>query len=414
MAAPRPVREPSARGELMHEGHALAGRQTQYDEYFYPLPLKCIGEPNSEFWERNATSDGMKLLKRIVDARRAPLGDGREVQANQKKTLGQHFGDVTLNLADGVGYYEILRSAKDVSEADNVLVGYSQGGTVAHFLAFLDEHVVHESRRCVQGIVTVQAPHRGSPLASPERASFIAKALVESVLALLRMLPADPAAFDRAVDLNGATVIAIVNQLLDGLMCADGRSGPNFLTWESARKWLSGVSDNPHLAFWDLDPARLKEPDSVLALLESKPVARVRRGAVIGTDHHLHDLLFALVDSCEHNLKSSLLGWLEKRGISLLHSRVDAADDILSRQGLAFAEPPDLVEQYTSGEVGTLKLNLGIRAHDFVIPSVSQVLFGTTGLLGNEVNPKANHLSGAARSGETSDLPHVIRLLEKM
>ena len=48
-------------GELMHEGAALHGASTRYDEYFVPIPLKCIGEMKPGFWdsilsERGATA----------------------------------------------------------------------------------------------------------------------------------------------------------------------------------------------------------------------------------------------------------------------------------------------------------------------------------------------------------------------
>src|SRR5215471_9602643 len=35
------------RGELMHEGYQqrAEGKRTKYDEYFVPIPLKCLGCP---------------------------------------------------------------------------------------------------------------------------------------------------------------------------------------------------------------------------------------------------------------------------------------------------------------------------------------------------------------------------------
>src|SRR5262249_45599799 len=40
--------QPSFRGELMHEGHqqTVDGVPNAYDEYFMPIPLKCLGKPN--------------------------------------------------------------------------------------------------------------------------------------------------------------------------------------------------------------------------------------------------------------------------------------------------------------------------------------------------------------------------------
>jgi hypothetical protein len=61
-------------------------------------------------------------------------------------------------------------------------------------------------------------------------------------------------------------------------------------------------------------------------------------------------------------------------------------------------------------------------AHDFVIPSVSQVLGPhngasasvAPGFLGNFVNQRGTHLSGAEEDGEGSDGPLVREVLERM
>src|SRR4051794_15304144 len=49
--------EESYPGELMHESHIGPGStHTKYDEYFVPIPVKCVRHPRSPFWRQTATS----------------------------------------------------------------------------------------------------------------------------------------------------------------------------------------------------------------------------------------------------------------------------------------------------------------------------------------------------------------------
>src|SRR4051794_40626150 len=43
-------------GELMHEGKAVPkGHVPKYDEYFVPIPIKCVGSRGSPFWKTTAS-----------------------------------------------------------------------------------------------------------------------------------------------------------------------------------------------------------------------------------------------------------------------------------------------------------------------------------------------------------------------
>ena len=454
--------ELGAPGELMHEGHGLPTDRenadptpTKYDEYFFPIPDKCLGK-DQEFWKRIASAEGQQRLAEIEAhekgravcteriKRREEERQRRGLTHEQlaKTTIGRRFGEVQMNLGTGkenLGYYQMLHRATAVSGARNVLIGYSQGGTVARYLAFLDEHVVAPQHRCIHGVITVQAPNRGSPLACPNKARDISRAIVEVAASILQWLPARSTAGAgnggttgdalRSLDefLKGEIkddgVVRFINHLLDHLL--DSASGDDERTkklvdaWETARKWLSGVSGVPSLAFWDIDPDRLAEPGSVLHSINSHHLREVLHGAVIGTDFQIDALIFYVLSQGHRFL--SLVARLLGRPI---HAHVEQARGIVCDTALSFPQSSkqaleEIAQAYDmgAGTGGALELDKDIpaRAHDFVIPSVSQLLVPhTPAHLGNYVNPNASHLTGAARDGETSDVDAVCGLLKQL
>jgi hypothetical protein len=57
-----------------------------------------------------------------------------------------------------LGYHEILQCATAQSGGLNVLIGYSEGGTVARYLALVDEQIAKPEKRCIHSVITVQGP----------------------------------------------------------------------------------------------------------------------------------------------------------------------------------------------------------------------------------------------------------------
>jgi hypothetical protein len=416
-------------GELMHEGAYLPeGHATAYDEYFMPIPLKCVGELGSPFWVDVASADGLSRLAELGEhlSRRFPDGNLFSA-ADAKKEIGPHFGEVRMNLVDkSLGYYELLQRTTEKTRAQNVLIGYSQGGTVARYLAFLDEHVTRPERRCIHSVITVQSPNRGSPVASKAKEADLSRALLAILLSLPKWLPA---AF-RTTSLwsflgeeeQRSSLVKFVNGVLDAELASWPESKDNHRirqTWLSARKWLSGLSGIEDLAFWDLDPARISDVGSVLQAIAAHPLKVLQHGAVIGTDNGMHDL----VDAALHDSP-----WYVHLGAWFASSKIDQlttqAEEIYKTDAMCFANgTPGLVAaEYTNGvPAGTygLKTPLAKGAHDFVIPSASQLLIPADSSvnLGNLVNPDASHLTGAARwdtgDGKT-DEDFVVELLNRL
>ncbi|HEY4220011.1 MAG TPA: hypothetical protein VGO62_01685 [Myxococcota bacterium] len=182
--------EYSQEGALMHEGGFRDPVRDQsrrsashklfhsFDEYFVPIPVKCIGVP-----EQVGAAARARGAPVDDDALAAFCRDYSEYFTHASATFVQRYWDrgfsgaptsarpprhpvecneVRMHTLAGVGYYEILLAwnRRAGHEGDrHVLLGYSQGGLVARFLAHLDEHVFRAD--LVRGLVTVQTPNFG-------------------------------------------------------------------------------------------------------------------------------------------------------------------------------------------------------------------------------------------------------------
>lgn len=154
---PEPEEGPNAGhwSGLQYEG-------TDKDEYFVPIVVKCLGNPMRI---RRLITD-QSALKRLDDLMKAYdmfYADPRSSSYWSKywedmEILKKGLGMKTKNM---MGYYEIMRSCCQTQKT--VLVGYSQGGLVARFLAWMDENLFFD-QRIVAGVITVQSPNFGSPL----------------------------------------------------------------------------------------------------------------------------------------------------------------------------------------------------------------------------------------------------------
>jgi pimeloyl-ACP methyl ester carboxylesterase len=442
--------EESYPGELMHEFDGTA-EHAQHDEYFVPIPVKCVRDPRAAFWlQTAATVEGRQRLDAIAKAldrrfpkKQAPAELGQRGQhrdrhdaSRAKDAVGSFFGDVTLNLVDSVGYYEILRRATQQTGAKNVLVGYSQGGTVARYLAYLDERIAAPGTQCIHGIVTADAPHRGSPLASSAKKPAVSTAAIAILLALMQWLPQPlPPATGAApspiweflkADGNRSGFVDFINELLDAEMRSVPEDDKRFRVWRTARKWASGLSGIPDLAFWDLDPEKLKVDDSVLRAIHAYPLERTFHGAVVGSNSELTNLIELLLST--RGALYELAGRLLRSAIEKFVQPASAIYaelvlDFHTRDGDANADYAALSRSYATGvAAGVDRLDRAIppKAHDFVVPAVSQLLLDPNGSplhLGNHVNPGASHLSGADGTGKVngrSDEDLVVEMLRRM
>jgi hypothetical protein len=441
-------------GALMHEGHVTD--EVTYDEYFVPIPVKCIGAPwragraaYTSFWERTLDPSAKDLFAQIVGPSVAEAPGGRVNPAFDEAMLHTYWGlgrkvaftdavpspfaDVRMNTRDLCGYYQILREHTERTGRKNVLVGYSQGGTVARYLALLDEHVSAEAP-CIHGIVGVQTPFRGSPLASEQNADWIAAELAAALLSIADpAVPGerlgggpDPRPPEPNLPVSGAgrSTFNALAVLLDTLIHVI-RNHPEdeklVDLLRTTRNWTAGLDGDRGLAFFDLDPSRLEEPGAVLQSITTHPIRRIWCGAVVGTDNRLEEFVRGFASG------TAMGRWVEWLARSFLVARLRHAEEEYRRGvmdvggGRALPLRPAALERlrHDVAEPAALPIEgpaIEPFAHDFVIPSASQVMIeGTETFLGNLVNANASHISGAGLDTHpTTDLELACELLSRM
>ena len=172
-------------GVLMHEEHAC-------DEYFVPLAVKCIGDPDG-FLARlgdRMSADGRQRFEALRNdfARYFAFADrlGGEPPWHsywEPFPMSNPLWKVGMfTRSDGpapyAGLYEIVASEAQAHNRQAILVGYSQGGLVARFLAWMDEQLMDADRRAIAGVVLVQTPNHGSPLADTANADNVSAGLL--------------------------------------------------------------------------------------------------------------------------------------------------------------------------------------------------------------------------------------------
>ncbi|MES1208041.1 MAG: hypothetical protein ABUS79_19065 [Pseudomonadota bacterium] len=432
-------------GVLMHEELAC-------DEYFVPIVVKCVGDPD-RFLDRFGgalTADGRARFEALRSdfpqfyprpGSPAHLRDWREYwKTFPINSAFWHVGMFTRT--DGphayAGLYEVLaQEARDNGERA-VLIGYSQGGLVARFLAWMDEQLMASDERAVAAVITVQSPNHGSPLADGANVGNAGTGLLGAVTGLLGypIIPSEDPHTHAAVEALVAGQLRVpdpqaethppyhfgvgaVCALLDAMIRDTPRSRPEKAdVLRTCRKWLTGLSPaKMFTAFADLDPRGLDDPRSVLGRLMAAPLDQVFHGAIIGGDPSAEDLIV------------QQRPWWQRWLIRLL-AKPSWFDDLarpfaeIVMNEAASPEPPQsplhaaLAELYRTGLSGSAaEVTLPPFAHDFVIPAVSQALY-TLGhrptnvpFLGNRLNAKATHASGADPDDDACDLPFVEQML---
>jgi hypothetical protein len=314
-------------------------------------------------------------------------------------------------------------------------VGYSQGGLVAAYLAYIDEHLVKEEHRCIAGILAVQSPLRGSTLGMPSQQAHVLGSLLKAVRPawesrLLRylLLPGDIRRlcapwFEPGAGLRADDVALVLNLLYR-------KAGSDRIKdlLRTALKWLSGLRGDADLAFYDIDPMRLSLPGSVLHAIDTHPLVQTPRGAVAGINDSLEPLIRGVVGSQSGIAAAG--AWLLRNTIrnSTRHAESTIRDETFDMMPVPLnppVPPLETLHKHWRGELQQtawgIRQQTGVppRAHDFVIPSASQLFSPhlSTGrrFLGNYVNADASHISGATRSDSgATDFSMVCKMLKEM
>jgi len=425
-------------GILMHEEQA-------HDEYFVPIAVKCIGDPDgflARLGDRmSATGRRRFEALRLDFARYFAFADslGREPAWHsywEPFPMSNPLWKVGMfTRTDGptpyAGLYEIVASQAREHKRQAILVGYSQGGLVARFLAWLDEQLMDADHRAIAGVVLVQTPNHGSPLADTDNADNVSAGLL-GILTGLGGFPivgaADPntrAAIEAQVAGRapaGSPVwhfgVGAVCQILDAAIADTPASEPDRCDLlRTSRKWLTGLlEEKVFTAFDDLDPAGLDDPRTILGRLAATPLTRTFHGAIVGGDTSLDDLVL--------EGRNCLVRWLVRHLVAKrwFATVEDSYARIALDEAAAGVAHGDLHQKIAALYQTGLKdraagIDLPPFAHDFVIPSVSQALYTlappTAGafFLGNKLNARATHVSGADERDRDSDSPLVRKML---
>ena len=333
--------------------------------------------------------------------------------------------------APHAGLYEIVASEAHAQDRQAVLVGYSQGGLVARFLAWMDEQLFHPKQRAIAGVVLVQSPNHGSPLADTANADNVSAGLL-GILVGLAGFPivggADPQTRQaiEALVTGQAPPGSPIWRFGVGAICAvldaairdvSPRRPGRYDLLRTARKWLTGLSEEKiRTAFDDLDPSGLDDPRTILGRLTTMPLARTFHGAIVGADTSLDDLVL--------DGRNCLVRWLVRHLVAkhwfttVEDSYARIAMDETAANVPRGAWHKRIAALYQTGlEDHTAGIALPPFAHDFIIPSVSQALYSLPSppagdfFLGNKLNARATHISGGNERDRDSDSPLVRKML---
>ncbi|QJR20954.1 hypothetical protein BREVNS_0204 [Brevinematales bacterium NS] len=346
------------------------------EEYFVPMAIKCLGS----LWDHPSemTTEGKRILSQMK----------KLYFERWKLPSWESFWDQTSDFHSmktpiGVGYYDLIRSRHKEGDK-HILIGYSQGGVVARFLAFIDEYLF--GNHLIDGVITIASPLRGSPLADPFHREEVTNAMIKILLALFSFYKEYDAipgfvrvisSLEKRIDfedvyslLSDWTTESLSLGNVSPYYPAIGKYLATFL------KWLSGLRGIKESAFWELAPERVISPFSVLGLVQ-KPL-KAHTAAIVTCNHSVYDIArdyFALT-------QGNWIRWLWKIGKEwLLSQKVGGQSlkrNLLTIQNLYDREIMGLGE----GE-----------AHDFMVPAERQYIEKSPSL-GLFFASRASHLSG--------------------
>ncbi len=481
--------EYTAFGALMHEGghltrDRLADKKREghlFDEYFVPIPVKCLGDPAALSAEVDALRRRLAkprfgaidqiALGRLLTSYSEYFTSGRPHSFERywdrgftgAPTAGASANgtlrEVRMHSRAYLGYYGMLVrwNARPGHERDrHLLLGYSQGGLVGRFVAYLDEHVF--GLGLVHGVVTVQSPNYGSPVARSQNAAQLEHVLRARLPALHKvawlarpLIPADLAplaawlfaeakqehaqqgssrvTIDVLDTKLAETIVHIRRRIATGQAPSPAASLETVAMLVSARKWISGLCTKRgglRFAFADLNPERICKAgavERVLRLINDPGHRAVPHAAITGCNPSVE----ALFGGGALGAVARVVGSLAGLSLSTLTAEYQSVFD--ERDRLPPSPAPEyvaLADSYRAtitaipgGEGGPI----AAMSHDCVIPSSHQLMYGVRQLsvpagrafVGNFVNVDANHASGTAlRDARPTDLELTVRALARV
>ncbi|MEM5947314.1 hypothetical protein WKV44_02030 [Spirochaetia bacterium 38H-sp] len=361
-------------------------------EYFVPIPVKCLGY--DLITPPSGTDEEVKTL----------LNNIKKQYLNVYKTSAPHEfwkqnRDVKMLTPEGKGYYRLIEEQSD-KDTINILIGYSQGGLVARYLAFADKRIY--KKRLISGLITISTPHYGSPVADPTNKERITDKLISIIYSLATLTPSRIPATIKYLQEN--IDFKDVQAFLSALM-EDSKKNrdlkPVYGLVSSLNRWLSGLENNPDTAFFDLSPARFADCYSSLSLVNSTK-QDIPMTSIISCNNSMDELIFSLLESKNslirilHPLYKYFLRHTRIMGMKL-SSGIERAGIGYKELFIPYREPMSDKEKLAEKRYknGIKEINIPAEAHDFIIPSAYQLIEKDAAEYTSIfINPYANHDSG--------------------
>ncbi len=366
-------------------------------EYFVPIAAKCIG---SRFDRTGDFPDLIPVKNFYYSEWKTAFPDGGELYKvfwDMGCGPGKLSKMITKNYT---GYYDILKQSGD----KHILIGYSQGGLVARYLAWLDEYIFKEN--LIKGIITIASANFGSPLANPDNRENI----TDQIIAILIQILVSNESMRNALTgklqekINFSDVISALRYLIS--ITPPDQEKDLFGTLVSAFKWLSGLDANDPdckaISFIDLNIMNIeKNPVSVLASVNKKPLSRIIQGALQNGDNRADDML------------SGINGFLSILTPSNIKDMVtETYKSNIMKETTAVITDNTVKDKIASYYVNS---NIPTKGHDFVIPSVYEKIDSAgNNFLGNIFNGKTNHITGCKSSFQGGNLIPLRNMLRDM
>ncbi|MEQ9103101.1 MAG: hypothetical protein RIE53_00240 [Rhodothermales bacterium] len=399
-------------------------------EYFVPIPLKCIGR---HYKNDDGPDEGAnELLRGITSSYPECFGSEDTFSSWWRQDNGKESVAVETNrymtTPEGVGYYELI------SQYDNnILIGYSQGGLVARYLAFLDRYVFKLNK--IRGVVTIGCPNYGSPFANPRNRDRITDALIEFVLSMISVYGKN---FESTYsDFFSKLSFEDLNRVLES-MYMDAKATHHGMEelLATALKWLSGLNEDPSSAFHDLSTENLMphREYSTLALVNNPAYSMsahgVKLASIIGANNSFQEILGSLMSALARGIILPKVAGVDLFGSSLKNN-MKKASEVYSERALADDEFDDAPEGCIAKELhrwireGRTITNphdstdsMEPYLHDFIIPAAYQCLpeHEVDVIVGQYLNEEASHNSGKdpRQPAGQANYTELIDLLEKL
>lgn len=391
--------------------HQLMYERDDVEEYFVPISLKCLGRNGLKSLE--AFKNDNPIAEKLYDSiSKEPYFKDDIIEKYWKNGIDKH-PYMGMNTTKGAGYYEILeQTSKDDSgeEYKNILIGYSQGGLVARYLAALDECIFKNN--LIHGIITIGSPNHGSPLANPDNSESVIAGLTATLTYIFlnnKKRKNLINSLNNMKNFNADDIKKIIDGLIEDVNENDsifkGKLEKVKQVLYSSKKWLSGLTEEGAIftAFKDLKITDLNSEEyNPLNFVYNNPLQRVKYAAIIHTNVDLEYLIKELL-----GLFKGLIFDLITRDRRVRRASKNYSEHVMEETALEhYSTAYKLNRLYRDGIRNQVEVTEGVnfkineldsKNHDFVIPSYSMLLPDNnsgSNFLGNYINKKANHYTG--------------------